>query len=329
MTTTTKKRVFSGIQPTGSIHIGNYLGAVKNWVSLQNKYDSIFCIVDLHALTNPEAAKQMQKKIFDSATTLLATGLNPKKCLIFVQSHIPEHTELTWLLNTITPIGELERMTQFKEKAKQFRQNINMGLFDYPVLMAADILLYKTEVVPVGEDQKQHVELTRTIARKFNNQFGKTFVIPECLICKSGARIMSLTDPNKKMSKSMPQGCLNMTDSPVSIREKIKKAVTDSGKEIKYTPKKPAIANLMTIYSAFSGLSFNEIEKKCKGKGYADFKKDLAKVIIKGLNPFQENKKALEKKPAYVKKVLEDGAKRAQKIAQKNLLEVKKKMGLI
>lgn len=323
-----KKRIFSGIQPTGLVHIGNYLGAIKNWVKLQNEYDSIFCIVDLHALTNPEAANQMQKKIFDLVTTLLAAGLNPQKCLIFVQSHVPEHTELTWLLNTITPIGELERMTQFKEKAKQFRQNINMGLFDYPVLMTADILLYKTDLVPVGEDQRQHVELARTIARKFNQRYGQIFIEPGCLIQKSGARIMSLTDPTQKMAKSIPQSYLAMTDSPAQIGQKIKKAVTDSGKEIEHTPKKPAIANLMTIYQCFSGLSFEAIEKKYKNNGYAQFKDDLAKIVIKGLKPFQTKKKALEKKPAYVKKILQDGAKKARPMAQKTIQQVKQKMGL-
>jgi len=324
-----KKRIFSGIQPTGSIHIGNYLGAIKNWVKLQNEYDSIFCIVNLHALTNPEATQGLKKNIFDLATDLLAAGLDPKKCILFIQSDVPEHTELTWLLNTITPISELERMTQFKDKAKQFKQNINMGLFGYPVLMAADILLYQTNTVPVGEDQKQHVEIARTIARKFNNQFGQTFTLPESLVYKSGARIMSLSDPTQKMAKSIPQGCLNINDSPAQIKDKIKKAVTDSGKDIKYDPKRPALANLMTIYSSFSNLSFDQIEKKYKNKGYADFKKDLAEVVIKGLKDFQKNKKALDKKPDYVKKVLLDGAKKAQKIAKKNLLEAKKKMGLI
>ena len=324
-----KKRIFSGIQPTGTIHIGNYLGAIKNWIFLQDKYDSIFCIVDLHALTNPKIANQMQKKIFDLATTLLATGLNPQKCILFVQSHIPEHTELTWLLNTITPINELERMTQFKEKAKQFKQSINMGLFDYPVLMAADILLYKTDLVPVGQDQKQHVELTRSIARKFTNQFGQVFVMPECLIQKSGAKIMSLTDPSKKMSKSIPPSYLAMTDSPALIKEKIKKAVTDSGKEIKYSPQKPAIVNLMTIYHCFSGLSFKQIEEKYQNKGYAQFKNDLAKVIIKELKPFQEKKNALDKKPDQIQKILAKGAQQARHTAQITPKAVKQKMGLI
>ncbi len=324
-----KKRIFSGIQPTGLVHIGNYLGAIKNWVKLQNEYDSIFCIVDLHALTIPEASQQMQKKIFDLATTLLAAGLDPKKCVLFVQSHIPEHTELTWLLNTVTPIAELERMTQFKEKAKHFRENINMGLFDYPVLMAADILLYQTDAVPVGEDQRQHVELARTIARKFNQRHGQVFTIPEALIYSSGARIMSLADPKKKMAKSVPQSYLALTDSPALIRQKIKKAVTDSGKEIEYSPKKPAIVNLINIYAAFSGLSADQIEKKYQGQGYAPFKKDLAEIVIKGLKLFQAKKKTLEKKPTYVKKVLADGVHKVRPLAQKTLQQAKQKMGLI
>jgi len=324
-----KKRIFSGIQPTGLVHIGNYSGAIRNWVKLQNEYDSIFCIVDLHALTVPESAQQMPKKVFDLATTLLAAGLEPKKCILFVQSHIPEHTELTWLLNTVTPIAELERMTQFKEKAKRFKKNINMGLFDYPVLMAADILLYQTDTVPVGEDQRQHVELARTIARKFNRKFGKVFTVPEALIYPGGARVMSLADPTKKMSKSVPQGYISMVDSPASIRQKVKKAVTDSGKEIEYSPKKPAIANLINIYTAFSGLSANRIEKKYQGQGYAPFKKDLAEIIIKELKSFQAKKKALDKKPAYVKKVLADGLQKIRPLAQKTLKQAKQKMGLI
>ncbi|MBU1177369.1 tryptophan--tRNA ligase [Patescibacteria group bacterium] len=324
-----KKRIFSGIQPTGSIHIGNYLGAIKNWVELQNDYDCVWCIVDLHALTNPDANNNLQAKIFDLATTYLAAGLDPKKAIIFVQSHVPEHTELAWLLNTVTPIAELERMTQFKEKSKQFKESINMGLFGYPVLMAADILLYKTNCVPVGEDQKQHVELTRMVARKFNARYGRTLTEPECLTYKTTARIMSLVDSGNKMAKSVPNSFLAMNDSPAIIKEKIKRAVTDSGKEIEYSPKKPAIANLMSIYSAFSDLSFSEIEKKFTSKGYGDFKNDLAELVIEKLKPFQAKKKELEKKPAQVKKILENGAKQASKIAKKNLLEIKKKMGLI
>ena len=326
-----KKRIFSGIRPTGSIHIGNYLGAVQNWAELQSKYDSIFCIVDLHALTTPQSAKQMQKKIFDSTTTLLAVGINPQKCLVFVQSHVPEHTELTWLLNTLTKLPELERMTQFKEKSKEHRANINAGLLDYPVLMAADILLYQTDVVPVGQDQKQHVELARTLARRFNRLHGKTFTVPQVLIKEETAKIMALDNPLKKMAKSAvnPYNYIALIDSPALIRQKIKRAVTDSGKEIKYSSRKPAIANLITIYHCFSGLSFKQIEGKYKNKGYASFKKDLAEIIIKGLAPFQKKKKALEKKPAYIKKVLSEGAQQARTTAQKTLKQVKQKMELI
>jgi len=326
-----KKRIFSGVAPSGNIHIGNYLGAIKNWTPLQNKYDSIYCIVDLHALTTPQDHKKLRKKVIEVAAIYLAAGLDPKKCILFIQSHVPEHTELTWLLNTVTPISELKRMTQFKDKAKRFKKSINMGLFDYPVLMAADILLYQTNIVPVGQDQKQHVEITRTIARKFNNQFGKTFTLPDVLIKKETARIMGLDNPLEKMSKSSsnPYNYIAMTDSPAIIKDKIKKAVTDSGKKIEYSPKKPAIANLITIYSAFSGLTANQIKQKYKGKGYADFKKDLAEVIIKGLKSFQEKKKTLDKNPNYAKKILADGAQAARKIARKNIQGVKKKMGLI
>ncbi|MAF20187.1 MAG: tryptophan--tRNA ligase [Parcubacteria group bacterium] len=326
-----KKRIFSGIRPTGPLHIGNYLGAIKNWLQLQNEYDSVFCIVDLHALTTPNASKGLKKKVFDLATTYLAAGLNPKKCILFVQSQVPEHTELTWLLNTVTPIAELERMTQFKDKAKEHRSNVNMGLFDYPVLMAADILIYQTDLVPVGEDQRQHVEMARTIARKFNQTYGATFKVPEVLIREQGAKILALDNPLKKMSKSSPNlySRINLTDSPDEIQEKIKRAITDSGKEITYNPQKPALANLITIYSAFSKLSASQIEKKYQGKGYAQFKTDLANVIIKALKPFQAKKKALEQEPEQVKKILEQSAKQAQAIARKNLKEAKQKMGLI
>ncbi|MBL7053045.1 MAG: tryptophan--tRNA ligase [Candidatus Portnoybacteria bacterium] len=325
-----KKRIFSGIRPSGSIHIGNYLGAIKNWVEAQNNYDSIFCIVDLHALTTPYQPKELAKNTLETAAIYLALGLDPKKNTIFIQSHVPEHTEMTWLLNTITKIQELQRMTQFKDKSTEKPSNINAGLLNYPVLMAADILLYNTNVVPVGQDQKQHVELARTLARRFNRLYGKTLTVPNVLIKKEGAKIMRLDDPLKKMAKSAtnPYNAIALTDSPTLIKNKIKKAVTDSGKEIEYNPKKPAIANLMTIYHCFSGMSFNEIEKKYKGKGYAQFKEDLTNVIIKGLKPFQEKKKALDKKPDYVNKILQDGAKKAQTIAQKTLKDVKKKMGL-
>jgi len=324
-------KIFSGIQPTGTLHIGNYLGAIKQWIELQKKANCIFSIVDLHAITISYNPKQMQKNILSAAMDYLAVGLSPQKCIIFVQSQVKEHAELAWLLETLTPLGELERMTQFKEKAQQHKENINAGLFSYPVLMAADILLYKTDAVPVGEDQQQHVELSRVLARKFNNKFGKTFPEPKAQLPKFGARIMALNDPMQKMSKSLgPQSFITLTDSPEIIREKIKTAVTDSGREVKYDEtNKPAISNLLTIYHLFSGKTIAELEKKYQGKGYAEFKKNLAEVIIKGLADFQKKRKELEKKPKKVKKILADGAKKAQKIAQQNMKEIKTKMGLI
>ncbi len=324
-------RIFSGIQPTGTLHIGNYLGAIKQWVNLQKKANCIFGIVDLHAITIPYEPKQMQKNILSAAMDYLAVGLDPKKCIVFVQSHIKEHAELAWLLETLTPIGELERMTQFKEKAQQHKENINAGLFAYPVLMAADIILYKTDAVPVGEDQQQHVELSRILARKFNNKFGKTFPEPKAQLPKFGARIMALNDPAQKMSKSLgPQSYVALTDSPNIIRQKIKTAVTDSGREIKYDEtNKPAISNLLTIYHLFSGRLIKEIEKKYQGKGYSAFKNDLAEVIIKGLAPFQKKRKELEKNPRLIEKILAEGQKKAQKIAQQTMKEIKQKMGLI
>ena len=324
-------RILSGIQPTGTLHIGNYLGAIKQWLELQKNNQCFFVIVDLHAITTDYDPNQMQKNILETAMDYLAAGINPKRCLIFVQSKIKEHAELAWLLETITPIGELERMTQFKEKTQQHKKSANAGLFAYPTLMAADILLYKTNLVPVGEDQLQHVELARKLARKFNNKFGKVFPSPEPQLPKFGARIMSLSNPKQKMSKSSnAQRFVALSDSPNIIRKKIKEAVTDSGKEIKYNPKKkPAISNLLTIYHLFSGKTIKELEKKYKDKGYAEFKKDLSEVIIRELKPFQEKRRKLEKNPQIVKKILNESAEKAQKIAQETMREVKEKMGLI
>lgn len=330
-------RILSGIQPTGELHIGNYLGAIKQWTDIQKTGDCIFVVVDLHSITIDYEPKQMQKKIVSAVIDYLSAGIDPKKCIIFIQSHIKEHSELAWLLETITPMGELQRMTQFKEKSEQNKTNINAGLFSYPVLMAADILLYKTDMVPVGEDQAQHVELTRTLARKFNTKFGKTFPEPKTQLSKFGARIMSLTDPNQKMSKSIPNGCIFLSDSPETIREKVKIAVTDSDREIKYDRQnKPAISNLLTIYHLFSKETIEAVEAKYKEKEpalpagrYGEFKKDLAEVIIKGLKDIQKNRKKFEKKPQLIKKILAEGSKKAQKIAEKTMDEVKKKMGLI
>lgn len=323
-------RVLSGIQPTGELHIGNYLAAVSQWIELQAKEECFFLIVDLHALTIPYCPETFQKDIFETALNLLAAGLNPEKCTIFIQSQIKEHTELTWLLNTITPVAELERMTQYKQKARQFKKNVNIGLLDYPVLQAADILLYQTNLVPVGKDQLQHIELARTIARKFNQKFGETFKIPQAVIPKFGERIMSLDNPKKKMSKSLgPQSYLSLFDEPDIIRKKIMAAVTDPGKEIKYNlTKKPGISNLLTIYSLFSGKSIQELVKAFKGKGYEEFKKSLAELLINCLEPFRRKKKELLTREVYVREILEQGRKKAQPIAQSTMQEVRQKMGL-
>lgn len=324
-------KIFSGIRPTGQIHIGNYLGAIKNWVALQDKADCIFCIVDLHALTTPYDEKQLQKNILELAVTYLASGLDPKKCVFFVQSHVKEHAELAWLLSTITPLAELQRMTQFKEKAQKHQQNVNAGLLNYPVLMAADILLYQTDLVPVGEDQRQHVELTREIARKFNQKFGKTFKQPKAQIQKIGAKIMSLQEPAKKMSKTDPaKAWLGLFDSPRSIQQKIMAAVTDSGKQIIYNPlKKPGISNLLTIYSLFSGKPIKDIEKSFQNKGYSYFKKSLANLLSHSLAGLRERSNDLLNRKNYARKILADGAKKAQKIASSTLKTCKQKMGLM
>lgn len=324
-------RVLSGIQPTGTIHIGNYLGAIRQFLELQKKAECIFPIVDLHAITVPYPPTELKKNIIDAVTTYLALGINPKKSIIFVQSQIKEHAELCWLLNTITPVGGLQRMTQFKEKAREHKKDVNIGLLDYPVLMAADILLYKADSIPVGKDQMQHIELTRTIARKFNQRFGKTFDLPKGIMPKMGAKIMSLADPSKKMAKSLgPQHYLALSDTPAMLRQKIMSAVTDPGKEIKYNlARKPGISNLLTIYSLFSGKPIKELEKEFAGKGYAEFKKSLVAILIKSLGPFQKKKKELQKRESYIQEILEKGAKKAQTIASSTIQEVKQKMGLL
>jgi tryptophanyl-tRNA synthetase len=323
-------RIFSGIQPTGVIHIGNYLGALRQWVELQEKNECIFCIVDLHALTAPFDPKSLQDLILEKAVIYLAAGIDPEKSIIFIQSQVREHAELCWLLNTVTPVGDLTRMTQYKEKAKKFKANLNAGLLNYPILMAADILLYQTDLVPVGEDQKQHVELARTIAKRFNQKFGQTFKIPEVKLPKTGARIMSLQQPTKKMSKTdKPESYLGLFDEPEEIKAKISKAVTDTGRVIKYNPKaKPGISNLLAIYSLFSGKSIKELENKFKSKGYAEFKKSLTELLVNSLEPFRRKRKELLSREVYVKEILNAGAKRARVIAQSTLEDVKKKMGL-
>jgi len=328
-----KKIIFSGTAPSGNIHIGNYLGAIKQWVEMQNtgEYQNIFCVVDEHAITVPQDPAKLRSKILEVFTLYLALGIDPEKSIIFVQSSVSEHAELNWILSTITPVGELERMTQFKDKSQK-QKNVLAGLLNYPTLMAADILLYKTNLVPVGEDQLQHIELARTIARKFNSTFGETFAIPEPFINKEGKRIMGLDDPSKKMSKSAenPKNYIALLDSLETIREKIKAAVTDSASEIKYDMEnKPAISNLLTIYSLFSRKTITELEKEYDGKNYSVFKNDLAEIIIEGLSPIQKKYKELSANPNYIKKVLRDGAEKAKTIASQTMAEVRSKIGFL
>jgi len=323
------RRIFSGVQPSGIIHLGNYLGAIKQWVAFQGEVDqSIFCIVDLHAIAVPQKKEELQKNILSVAALYLASGVDPKKSRIFVQSTRPEHAELTWILNCFVGMGELHRMTQYKEKTLQHQENV--ALFDYPVLMASDILLYQTTDVPVGEDQKQHLELTRDLAERFNKKYGPTFVVPRYVAKESSKRIMGLDDPSKKMSKSAasPNNYIAMTDTPEIVRQKIKKAVTDSGTEIKAAPNKPAISNLLNIFSEISGKSIPELEKEFKGKSYVEFKDALAKTLIEFLKPIQEKYHKILKDEKSLRKILDEGSEKIAPLAQKTLREVKEKIGL-
>lgn len=324
-------RIVTGIRPTGQLHIGNYLNTVKQYFELQKKNECIFFIADLHGLTTPYNPKTYSRDVLEKTIGSLATGLDPEKCIIYVQSQIKEITELACLLSMVTPAGDLRRMTQFKEKSKKHPKYVNAGLLNYPILMAADILIYKADVVPVGKDQKQHIELARTIARRFNNQFGETLKEPEALVLKSSAKIMSLQSPKKKMSKSdSPQTYISLFDEPEVLKKKIMSAVTDTGKGVKYDPaKKPGISNLLTIYSLFSDKPVKEIEKKFKGKGYAAFKESLAKLLISSFEPFRKKRKDLLSREVYVKEVLNQGAKKARVLAQFTLKDVRKKMGLV
>jgi tryptophanyl-tRNA synthetase len=326
------KRVFSGVQPSGALHLGVYLGAIKQFVGLQNDHDVIYCVVDEHAITVPQEPEGLRRETVDVARAYLAAGVDPKRSTIFIQSHVPAHTELGWILNTMTPMGELERMTQFKEKGRKQRAGVFAGLFNYPTLMAADILLYHTAIVPVGEDQRQHIELTRSLAERFNNRYGETFTIPEAQVKRETARILSLTNPAEKMSKSdeSDKSRVNLLDSADAIREKIKSAVTDSDKEVRYDlEEKPAISNLLVIFSEFSGKSIKELEKIYDDKSYADFKSDLAEVVIDGLRPFQERFRELSADSKSVLEILRDGSEKAAVIANKTLADVKQKIGFL
>lgn len=322
-------KIFSGIRPTGKLHIGHCLGVIKQWLELQAENECVFCIVDWHAITTPYEPEKLQENVKETALTYLSLGLDPEKCILFVQSSVKEHTELAWILDTIVPVAELFRMTQYKEKSQEQKESPNMGLLNYPVLMAADILLYNTEIVPVGEDQVQHVELARTIAKKLNNKFGKTFILPKPRLTK-GARIMSFKDPTKKMSKSHGEkSYISLFEEPGSIRGKVMTAVTDAGSEIKYNPKtKPGISNLLDVYSIVSGLPIEQIEQNFQGKGYSQFKESLANCLVQYLAPFKKKREEILKKQGFVEEILTKGAKKAQAIAGATMERVRKNAGL-
>jgi tryptophanyl-tRNA synthetase len=323
-----RKRIFSGAQPTGNLHIGNYIGALRNWAELQREYESFFCIVNLHAITVAQDPARLREKTREVARLYLAAGIDPKVSTVFVQSDVPEHAELAWVLNCVTRMGELYRMTQFKEKGRNLSENAGVGLFDYPVLMAADILLYRTDLVPVGHDQKQHLELTRDIAMRFNRDYGETFRIPEAFIPKVGARILALDNPEKKMSKSDENvnGGIFLTDDAETIRRKFKRAVTDSGTEIRFDETRPAISNLLTIYQLLTGQSREEIEAHFDGKGYAQLKGDLAEATIEFLTPFQERMRGISDEE--LDRIFAEGRERASHVARATFKEVKERLGL-
>ncbi|MGL4607727.1 MAG: tryptophan--tRNA ligase [Eubacteriaceae bacterium] len=327
-----KKIVYSGIQPSGTFTIGNYFGAMKNWVKLQEDYKSIFCIVDLHAITMPQDPKDLRKRVYESMALLLALGIDPEKSIVYVQSMVPEHAELTWILNCNAYMGELSRMTQFKDKAQKQGENIRVGLFDYPVLMAADILLYQTDLVPVGNDQRQHVELARDIAARFNQQYGDIFKVPEAYFGESGARIMSLQDPKKKMSKSdeNTNGFISLLDPPKTIIKKFKRGVTDSEMLVRHDREnKPGVSNLMEIYACATGKSLNEIAKEFEGKGYGDFKQRVGEAVAETLLPVQEEYERILREKDYLENIMRNHAEKASMMAWKTLAKARKKVGFI
>lgn len=326
-----KKTIFSGVQPSGALTLGNYLGAIRNWVDVQDDYDGIFCVVDQHAITVPQEAKNLRKNTLEVLALYVACGLDPEKNTLFIQSHVSAHAELSWVLNTMTYMGQLNRMTQYKEKSQKNEANLNAGLFTYPVLMAADILLYQTDAVPVGEDQKQHLELARDLAERFNNRYSDTFKVPDPMISKFGAKIMSLQEPTKKMSKSDsdPNAFILLLDDDDAIRRKIKRAVTDSIGIVKYSDDQPGVKNLLTIYSKLSGESIESLVMKYDGKGYGDFKSDLAEVVVENLRPIREKAEELLKNREQLEEIYSKGAEKAEKIARKTIRKVYKKVGFI
>jgi tryptophanyl-tRNA synthetase len=323
-----RQRVFSGIQPSGSPTLGNYIGAIRNWVRDQDEFDNIFCIVDLHALTQPRDPEEIRRKTWELSAILLAAGIDPERSLLFAQSDVAAHTGLTWLLTTITPMGWLNRMTQFKSKAGSDRESVGSGIYMYPVLMAADILLYHTNCVPVGEDQKQHVELTRDIAERFNGLYGELFTVPEPMIPPVGARIMDLYEPERKMDKSRPTGAIAILDSPDVIRKKVSRAVTDSLATIRFSPEQPGLLNLLTIIQALTGESEEDIVKEFDGQGYKAVKERTAETVIQALAPLQERYREYERSPDQVDEILRQGGEKARELAEPVLLEAQRRMGL-
>ena len=327
-----KKVMLSGIQPSGDLHLGNYLGAVKNWTELADKFDCYYFMADLHSITVRQDPKELRRRSVTQLAQYIACGLDPEKNTLFIQSHVHEHAELGWILNCYTMFGELSRMTQFKDKSAKHTDNINGGLFTYPSLMAADILLYQTDYIPVGEDQKQHCELTRDIAIRFNNIYGETFKVPEPYIPKVGARVMGLSNPTSKMSKSDPSGCVFLMDKPDEIARKFKRAITDSDTEncVRWDPaNKPGVANLMSVYSSVTGESFEEIEKEFAGRGYGDFKPAVGDAVIETLRPIRENAEQMIAEKAYLQEVYTKGAEKASAIARRTLRKVYKKVGFV
>ena len=327
-----KKVMLSGIQPSGDLHLGNYLGAIKNWVERTDEFDNYYFMADLHTITVRQTPADLRRRTLEQLALYIACGLDPEKNTLFIQSHVPQHAELGWVLQCYTMFGELSRMTQFKDKSAKHKDNINAGLFAYPSLMAADILLYQPDLVPVGEDQKQHCELTRDVAQRFNNIYGETFKVPEPYIPKTGARVMSLNAPDSKMSKSIPEGCIFMMEKPEDIQRKFKRAITDSDTEncVRFDPvNKPGVANLMSIYSAVTGKSFEEIEQEFAGMGYGKFKPAVGEAVVETLRPIREEATRILTDKAYLENVYKTGAEKASYVANKTLRKVYKKVGFV
>ena len=327
-----KKVMLSGIQPSGELHLGNYLGAVRRWPEMIEEFDCYFFMADLHTITVRQEPAQLRRRVLTQVAQYIACGLDPEKCTIFIQSHVPAHAQLGWVLDCYTMFGELSRMTQFKDKSAKHKDNINGGLFTYPALMAADILLYQPDFVPVGEDQKQHVELTRNIVQRFNGVYGDVFKMPEPYIPKTGARVMGLTTPDSKMSKSIPEGCVFLMEKPEDIQRKFKRAITDSDTEnpVRYDPaNKPGVANLMNIYAAVTGRSFDEIEAEFAGQGYGKFKPAVGDAVVETLRPIREEATRILADKAYLESVYKAGAEKASYVANKTLRKVYKKVGFV